>query len=382
MTTHSFRRQEINLANWRLQPYSQWTFQNVGEIVPSATVASRRKPETTLRALGDLANLPVDDLSGAATSLEQFLARHSTDAFVVMRGGEFVAEWYSPHCDPSRPHLIFSITKSMTGLLAAALVERGMVAYETRTDEVLPEMRGSAFADATLRHLLDMQVSVDFVDDYLDTQGAFDRYRRAMLWNPERGGADAPPLRGFLASLSKASHAHGTQHAYHSINTDMAGLFLEAATGRRFADLMSELVWKPLGAHSDAFITVDREGASRAAGGMSTTARDLARVGEMIRLRGAGIIAQAQMADIWSGGNSTIWAAGDQAWLFDGGSYRSCFYHDGRGCLAGIGIHGQWLWIDPSTETVIVRLSCEPVPVNEKLDHAVIAMLRAVAIAS
>ncbi len=377
--TQSFTRSDVTLANWRTQPYSQWAFHNASELVPSVIIASNNKPETPARDLGALATLKVRSLAGPMVTLPEFLTQNATDAFVVMRRGVIAAEWYAPHYDPARPHLIFSITKSVTGLIAEILAEQGKLTFEDRVGDIMPDMIGSAFGDVSLRHLFDMQVSVDFSDDYLDTSGAFDRYRRAMLWNPEKPGEIAPDLRLFLANIRKGAHEHGTRHAYHSINTDLAGIVLEVVTGQRFADLVRDLLWVPLGAHSDAHITVDRAGTARAGGGMSTTARDLARLGEMLRLGGRGIVPENHVAELWRGGDRTLWAEGDQAYLFSGGSYRSYFYEDGAGVLAGIGIHGQWLWIDPASETVIVRLSAEPLPSHEELDHAIIEMLRSVA---
>lgn len=108
---------------------------------------------------------------------------------------------------------------------------------------------------------------------------------------------------------------------------------------------------------------------------MSTTARDLARLG------GRGVVPENRVAALWRGGDRKLWAEGDQAYLFSGGSYRSYFYENGAGILAGIGTHGQWLWIDPASETVIVRFSAEPLPIHEELDHVIIAMLGAVATA-
>ncbi|WP_240230564.1 serine hydrolase domain-containing protein [Devosia lacusdianchii] len=376
--TPSFTRSDVTLANWRTLPYSQWAFHNASELVPSAIIASRRKAETPVRDLGSLASLHVRSLAGPMVALPEFLTETSTDAFVVMRDGLIEAEWYAAHYDPARPHLLFSITKSITGLIAEILAEQGRLSFDALVGDIMPDMIGSAYGDVSVRHLFDMQVSVEFTDDFLDTSGAFDRYRRAMLWNPEKPGDPAPDLRPFLATVRKAAHEHGTRHRYHSINTDLAGILLEVITGQRFADLVRDLIWLPIGAYSDAHITVDRAGTARAGGGMSATARDLARVGEMLRQGGKGIVPADRVAELWRGGDRAIWADGDQAYLFPGGSYRSYFYQDGAGILAGIGIHGQWLWMDPATKTVIVRLSAEPLPSDEALDQVLMEMLRSV----
>ena len=71
-----------------------------------------------------------------------------------------------------------------------------------------------------------------------------------------------------------------------SVNSDLLGWILERASGRPMADLLSERIWAPLGAELPAYITVDRLGAPRNAGGISASLRDLGRFGEMMRLDG------------------------------------------------------------------------------------------------
>ena len=92
-------------------------------------------------------------------------------------------------------------------------------------------------------------------------------------------------MLGFLASLKKGQGSHGAPFRYRSPNSDLLGIVVERASGRRYADLMSERLWMPMGAKADALVTVDSEGTARAAGGVSVAARDLARVGETDALR-------------------------------------------------------------------------------------------------
>lgn len=379
MSNAIFRRADINLTNWRTRPYSSWSFQNAAELVPSAMIRSARRPEMPAQDLGRLSDLVVNDVAGRPRRLPEFLAESDTDAFVVMRSGTIVGEWNAAHSDPAKPHLVFSISKSITGLLAGVLVGRGDLALEDFVVKHVPETAGSAYGDVTVRDLLNMQVSLDFEEVYLDRNGAFDRYRRAMLWNPERAGEPTPDLRSFLCTLRKAAHPHGARHAYRSPNVDMAAIMLECATGERYADLVSRLLWQPMGAHSDAQVTVDRAGNARASGGISMTARDLARVGELVRTGGAGIVPEDWIASLWAGGDRAIWAAGDQGYAYPGGSYRNYWYDTGTGALAALGIHGQWLWIDPKTQTVIARQSAESDPVNDQVDQTVGAVMKAVA---
>ena len=382
-TAHSagggFERRDIDLGNWRTAPYSSWSFQNVSEMVPSAIIRGTGKAERLPGHLGAVAEVVWKDAAGEFLSVPGVLESTHTDAFVVLKKGRIVGEWYGPTCDMQKPHLIFSVSKSVTGLMAGILVARGALSMDDRIVDYVPEIAGSAYADASVRQLFDMQISMDFSEDYLDKTGGYDRYRRATAWNPEKPGEGPSDLLTFLASIGKGEADHGTLHAYRSPNTDLAGFVLERAAGQRFHDLVETLLWQPMGAHSDAAITVDRLGVARAAGGMSVTARDLARLGDLVRVGGRGIVPKRWIDDMRTAGDKAIWAKGDQANLFEGGSYRSYWYCPSENELAAIGIHGQWIWIDFSRDVVIAKQSCQPLPEDAVTDDLLIATFRNVA---
>ena len=111
-------------------------------------------------------------------------------------------------------------------------------------------------------------------------------YRKAQNWNPLAPGDIPSDLRSFYQNLTTADGPHGGKFYYVSPNTDLLGWVMERATGRRYADLVSELLWQPMGAERSAYITVDRLGAPRCAGGFCCTARDLARFGLMVLAKG------------------------------------------------------------------------------------------------
>ncbi|TJW95488.1 MAG: serine hydrolase, partial [Mesorhizobium sp.] len=156
------------------------------------------------------------------------------------------------------------------------------------------------------------------------------------------------------------------------------------ASGQRFAELMHEKLWLPLGAMSEASVTVDMAGTARAAGGISVTPRDLARIGEMMRqggmANGRRIVPEAWVRDtVSTGGDAEAWQRGAMAFLFPQGRYRNKWYQTGAasGAFCGIGIHGQWLYVDPKAEVVITKMSSQPEPVNERLDVDMIAFFEA-----
>ena len=372
---YGFRRDAVRLGNWRLTPFSQWSFQNVGELVPSAEVwggaGGEDAPQDPASLIAETITLP-----GGEERISDYLARSHADALTVMKAGRFVADWSAPTMDFGNRHIAFSISKSIVAVVAGALEADGLLDPQAPVTDYVPEAEGSAYGDATVRHVLDMAVAIDIDEAYLDPQSPFARYRKAMLWNP--GGGDEG-LAEFLCTLQRLPGDHGEIFRYRSPNTDMLGVILERAAGRRIPDLLREKVFAPLGARGAVTITVDREGTSRASAGISLTPRDLARFGEMMRRGGVAngrrLVPEAWVADTIGGGSKEAWDRSDFFDLFPKGRYRNKWYQTGEGAYCGIGIHGQWLYVDPASETVIVRMSSQPDPVTDPFDRDNIAFL-------
>lgn len=378
---YGFRRNEVLLANWRENPFNRWSFQNLGELVPTAPVAAAPGGvEAPVRDISGLLGNKVT-IAGAPETVADFLARSNTDALTVMKGGTVVGDWFAPHMDFGARHIIFSISKSLTAIVAGILEGEGLFDPEAPVTHYIREAAGSAYADASVRHVLDMSVSLDFEEAYLDPESAFARYRRATLWNP---GGGTESLREFILTLQRLAEPHGQTFRYRSPNSDLLGILLERASGQRFTDLMREKLWLPLGAVNEASIGVDMEGTARTAGGISVTPRDLARVGEMMRQGGTAngrrVVPEAWVRDtIATGGSSEAWQRGAMLPLFPKGRYRNKWYQTDLpgGAYCGIGIHGQWLYVDPRTEVVIAKMSSQPVPVDDPLDIEIVAFFEA-----
>jgi CubicO group peptidase (beta-lactamase class C family) len=376
-TEFGFRRNEVTLANWRTSPFNRWSFQNVGELVPSARITAAGGDEAPAQDIGALLGEKIATKSGSE-SVAAFLARSDTDALTVMKGGKIVGDWFAPHMEFGARHIVFSISKSLTAILAGIVHGEGLLDPQAPVTHSLPEAAGSAYGDATVRHVLDMVVSIDIEEAYTDPESAYGRYRKATLWNP---GGGTESLASFLMTLPRLAGEHGETFRYRSPNSDLLGLVIERATGRRIIDLMREKLWLPLGAKSEASVTVDREGTARTAGGMSVTPRDLARVGEMMRqggmVDGRRVVAESWVRDTVGAGSAEAWQRGDMVHLFPKGRYRNKWYQVGDGAFCGIGIHGQWLYVDPKTETVIVKMSSQPEPVDDPTDIDCVAFFQA-----
>ena len=304
--------------------------------------------------------------------IDQFFDETNTDGLVILHRGRIVFERYANGMTTESPHILMSVSKSLLGLLAGVLADRGALEPDRAVTDVIPEVGGTAYKGATIRQLLDMRAGIAFDEDYLATSGPIIAYRKAVNWNPLEPGDTPADLRSFYQEMTKSAGPHGGPFNYVSPNTDLLGWAIERATGDRYADLMSELIWKPMGAARSAYITVDRLGAPRCAGGVCTTARDLARVGQLMVQGGARgsaqIIPESWIDDITRNGDPDAWAAGNGGAFFPGLPlrYRSKWYvEDGAApVLFGFGIHGQFLFVDRTHEIVIAKVSSQALPID------------------
>src|SRR6185437_6250734 len=109
--------------------------------------------------------------------------------------------------------------------------EQGKLDPEQQVVSIIPELEDSVYSNATVRHVLDMRVGVDFDENYLATSGPIIEYRKATNWNSLDPGERPTDLRAFLASMRQRSGPNGGPLHYVSTNTDLLGWILERASG-------------------------------------------------------------------------------------------------------------------------------------------------------
>ncbi len=365
---------QVTLTNWRTPPYNQWALQHVREIIPSADIPNDPDNIWSLpRSLADFSTLSFA-YNGADIGFDDFLRQTDTDGLIVLHRGKVIIEIYRHGMGRATPHILMSVSKSLLGVIAGILVARGILDPSKPVTDIIPEIARSAYTGATIENLLDMRAGIQFNEDYLAGSGLIIEYRKAHNWNPLEPGDTPSDLRSFFQLLTTRDGDHGGRFHYVSPNTDLLGWVIERTAGRRYADLLSELLWVPMGAHRSAYITVDRLGAPRCAGGVCATVEDLARIGQLIVQGGkrdsVNIIPDAWIDEIVNRGSTAAWNDGDFVKYFPRLSmhYRHKWYviHGAAPWLFALGINGQNLFIDIDNEIVIAKLSSQALPLDDK----------------
>ncbi len=366
---------QVTLANWRKPPFNKWSFQHTREIIATADIPN--DPDNVRRLPGGPQNT-VADLSIKTESgvygLEAFLHATDTDGLLIMHGGKILYEFYDNGMGPDTPHIFMSVSKSVLGLVIGALVGRGVLDLDDLVTRWIPEVGATAYAGATLRDLVDMRVGIFFDEDYLASAGPIIEYRKAQNWDPLAPGETPSDLRSFFASLVEKDGPHKGRFHYVSPNTDLMGWIIERASGQRYADLVSEVLWKPMGAGRSAYITVDRLGAPRCAGGFCATTRDLALLGLLVaeggRYAGKQIVPSWWIDDIMTAGDARAWDDGDFVKYFPRMPmhYRSKWYvlRGEAPRMFAVGVFGQNVFIDRTNQIVIAKLSSQALPMDEQ----------------
>ena len=365
---------EATLENWRTSPVCKWAFHHVREIVPSAEI--RNNPT-------DIWELQAQSPPFDTSELSSLIEETSTDAVVIAHDKKLIFESYHNGMKTDDQHILFSVSKSLLGLIAGCLIRDGIITESQLITDHLPEMNGTAYDQATIRDALDMRIGVYFDEDYTAIEGPIIDYRYAANWNPTPQGKVSITLKSFLISLKQSDGSHGQDFHYTSPNTDLLAWLFERASGKRYSDLLSDYLWKPIGCERSAYITVDRIGGMRAAGGVCMTPRDLARIGMLVAQNGMkdtkNIVPTGWIEDIYKSGDQKAWSNGSFKDFFKSRKmhYRSKWYvcNAMDQLLFGFGIHGQYLFIDRDRKLSIAWLSSEGDPLNDQLTQKVLSMV-------
>ena len=356
----------VTLANWQDPPFNRWAFRHMRELIPSQLIAAGGAAPLPPSSLA-LPDPPVWRLDGSAATAGEVFAGTYTDALVVLHDGRLVAERYDAGMTAATPHLLMSVSKSIVGCVAGVLADRGLLDPGAPVTAYVPEAEPSGYAGATVRDLLDMRTGVAFRETYTALDAEVRVMERSMGWRPARSGDPAGAYE-YLTSLGHGG-PHGGEFTYRSADSDMLGWACERASGTRMADLISALIWQPIGAERDAEITCDPLGSAIHDGGVSAAARDLARFGQMLiddgMAQGYPVVPASWLAATRAPepGVREAFAVTDHEFALPGGWYRNQFWvipGPGGPVLVCLGIHGQLVYADRATRTVVAKLSSWP----------------------
>lgn len=368
-------------------PALRWSVVHMRELLPTQNVSRGTGAPSSFqyeldRRIDGLTFTPWN--SKSTMTWEASLWENYTDGMLILHKGKVVYERYFGALTDDNVHAVMSLTKSFTGTLASILVAEGVLDETKLVPFYVPELKNSAYGDATVRQVMDMTTALKYSEDYANPKA--DIWEFSAAGNPLPKPKDYKGPEGYYQYLQtvKKQGTHGEIFGYKTVNADALGWIISKASGKSVTQLLSEKIWSKLGMEHDAYYQVDGLGTAFAGGGFNASLRDLGRFGELIRnmgnWQGRQIIPMAAVSDIEKGGNKDAFARSEHPDL-KGWSYRNMWWmtENKDGAFAARGVHGQTIYIDPAAEMVLVRLASHPIAGNAANDATSLPAYQAVA---
>jgi CubicO group peptidase (beta-lactamase class C family) len=311
---------------------------------------------------GQVWNLPRSDhpldftyeWQGRTLPAEEFLERTYTNALLILKNGSIVSEIYRNNMDVRTRHIAWSMTKSITSILVGCALEEGRIdSLDMPITHYLPELSEGAYNDVSIRHVMQMRSGVDYEEryDFGNPGVAASNHIAALVRNTARFVDVARTL--------DRSHEPGEHFQYKTIDTAVLGWLVERVTGSSVAAYTAQCLWEPLGAEADGFYIMDGQpGAGRefSGAGFNATLRDYARFGQMV-LDGGVANGKRIVSAEWIADSTQPNGPEDNRF----GGYGLQWWTMGSSdAFAAIGLQGQYVYIDPASRTVVVKLSYFP----------------------
>jgi CubicO group peptidase (beta-lactamase class C family) len=352
----------VSNYSFYVQPYNLYYFHHMDQVNAQLDWIHRSGPVFALKEPSQPFSA-VYTYAGKQYSLAEYFRRNYVTGYLVLQDDRIVLERYFRGASRESRFLSNSVIKSFTSILIGAAVADGKITgVDDPVVKYLPWLKqSSGYRDTTLKNLLEMSSGVKFDEAYTNPHAEIARYASALL--------HGDPSFHDLALSIQAKIKPGTKFEYQTINTQVLGMALEAATGKRLNEYMEEKIWDKLGMENDAFLFRSKKQPQMcAASCLNVTVRDYARFG-LMAMNGGKLGEQRIVPESWieasthpkekflqpeptSPRDEQHFGYGYQWWLL----------HGTDGEFAALGIYGQTIYINPRRHVVIVQTSAWPEP--------------------
>lgn len=333
----------------------------------------------TVARSGEVWQLPHSDnaldfrytFDGVERAAVDVLDRTHTNALLVLKDGRIVHEQYRNNSTAASRFIAWSMTKSLTSVMVGCALEEGKIAsLDDAITDYLPELASGGYDGVSIRHVMEMRSGVDYQEryDFANPGTAASNHIAALVRNTARF-AD-------VARTLPRLHEPGAVFQYKTIDTAVLGWLIERVSGGSVAAYTEQCVWEPLGAEADGFYIMDGApgvGREFSGAGFNATLRDFARFGQMV-LDGGVANGKRLVSAEWIAQSTQ--PSGDEDQRRGGYGLQWWTMGDSE-AFSAIGLQGQYIYVDPATRTVVVKLSYFPPGDNSALDAETLAFMAA-----
>ena len=274
--------------------------------------------------------------------IDAYMAHQRNAGLIIVQDNKVRFEKYGLGFDATGRWTSFSVAKSLTSTMVGAAVRDGFIkSLDDKVTAYIPDLRGSAYDDVTVRQLLTMTSGVKWNEDYADPKSDVAQFAL------QKAEPDVDITVSYMRKLQREAPA-GSKWVYKTGETNLIGVLVSSATHRKLGEYLSEKVWKPYGMEADAFWITGDTGHEISGCCFSARLRDYARFGQFI-LDGGVAGGRRVVPDDWLR-QATV----KQADIAQPGrGYGFQWWTNDDGSFAAQGIFGQGIFIDPKRKLVI-----------------------------
>jgi CubicO group peptidase (beta-lactamase class C family) len=286
-------------------------------------------------------------------SLEEYLDASGTTAFLVIHDDRLLYERYFDGYDESSIHTSFSMAKSFASALVGIAIDEGHInSVNEPITNYIPELleKDERFESITIRHLLTMSSGIKYEEG------------GDLPWSEEADDTKtyyATDLRKLALENSRIEGEPGEYFEYNNYNPLLIGMILERATGMSVSRYLQQKLWKPIGMEADGSWSLDSTstGFEKMESGVNARARDFGRFGMLFakegKWEGEQLISRGWVEESTSADTSTD-PSQDYQYFWWVNTPEGETYH-----FSARGNYGQYIYVDPEKDLVIVRLGKE-----------------------
>ncbi len=331
-----------------------YNFKNARNIFTTTTVPPSTSPYHFAKRTQAFALPETFQHEDSTVNTQAYLDYTLTDGLLIIRHDTIYLEYYANQFTEVDHHISWSMSKSVISALIGIAISEGKIkSIEETVTDYLPEFAGTGYDKVRIKDVLQMSSGVGFNEDY----GDFNSDINAM----GRYFALGLPMADFAKRL-KREREPGTFNLYVSIDTQVLGMILTKATGQSITEYMKEKLWSQIGAESEAYWIIDKSGMEFAIGGLNATARDYAKLGKLFldsgRWQGKQLVPEEWVkASITPDAPHLMPGKRSTALRKDGYGFQWWIPYGREDEFNAQGIYGQFIYIDPDKDMVIVKLS-------------------------
>lgn len=275
-------------------------------------------------------------------SFDDFLRKNNTVAFMIIRNDSIQYENYFHNYNEASVVPSFSMAKSIISILIGFAVDEGLIlSVDEPITTYIPELQKNGFDKVTIKHLLQMTSGLKFNESYI---------------NPFGDAATFYYGRNLRKSISKMKleEKPGERFKYVSGDSQLLGLVLERALkDKTVTEYLQQKLWTPLEMEYDASWSLDREdnGLEKTFCCVNARARDFAKIGRLYLNKGNWNGKQI-LSENWVNESTKVDTSDGSSWNYQ----YQWWLLTKQGDYMAQGILGQYIYVNPNKNLIIVRL--------------------------